>query len=155
MEGLGLLPSDPFPPGPTAVSGAHSPGHLPELREAAGEALGEVRQQGADQPPRTTNQALPGPAQARPLTPIRAYLIHSFLSHSGFLKASQTLGPCHPQVSLLSPSRSQTLGRGPLQSVLLTPPSYPWRQTPLSPLFCRWGNRLWVAKQGAELGFEL
>ena len=114
-----MLPSDSLPSGPTPVLGAHSPGHLPELREAAGETLGEVRQQGADQPPRTTNQALPGPAQARPRPPSGLSLMHSFISHSGVLKTSRALpcqvlgpGPRHPLGSLLSPSRSQALGRG-------------------------------------------
>lgn len=96
-----MLPSDSLPPGPTPVSGAHSPGHLPELREAAAEALGEVRQQGADQPPRTTNQALPGPAQARPLTPTGAFP-HSFLHFPLWLPQKQPGLPC------------QVLGPGPL-----------------------------------------
>ena len=78
-----MLPSDSLPPGPTPVSGAHSPGHLPELREAAAEALGEVRQQGADQPPRTTNQALPGPAQARPHPPLASWASTSVLRAVG------------------------------------------------------------------------
>lgn len=109
----------------------------------------QVRQQGADLPPRTTNQALPGPAQDRPLNPHPCFP-HSFV-HSPTLASSKPAGPCpdrcwalgpfHPLISLLSPAMSQALGWGLLQSISLTPSSYPGRQTPLSHLFCRWGNR--------------
>ena len=71
--GLDCCPPTHSPQGPPLSQEPTHQGTFRNSGEAAGEALGEVRQQGADQPPRTTNQALPGPAQARPLTPIRAF----------------------------------------------------------------------------------
>lgn len=113
----------------------------------------EVRQQGADQPPRTTNQAPPGRTRATP-TPHNCFT-HSFVhsplwlpqTHLDSARCWALPGLSHPLVSLLSPCYKTGPGMGASPEHFT---DYPGSLTSLSSPFCRWGNRLWEVMRLAQ-----